>query len=138
MTVWGEVFLGVIAAATLAIAIVLVGALIAAGRLARRVGRLLDQLDVELKPLFEHVNAIAHDAARAAAIASAQVERVDRALNDLALRVDQTFRGFQTALGGPIREGQAVLSAFGAALRAIRRGGKGRRARSDEEDALFI
>jgi hypothetical protein len=137
VTIWGEVFLGVIAAASLAIAIVLVGALIAAGRLARRVGRVLDELDVELKPIFEHLSLIARDAARAAAIATAQVERVDRALNDLALRVDQTFRGFQAVLGGPMREGQAVLSAFAAALRAIRRGGK-RRGRSEEEDALFI
>jgi hypothetical protein len=137
VTIWGEIFLGVIAAATLAIAIVMVGALIAAGRLARRVGRTLDQLDVELKPIFEHLNAIARDAARAATMASAQLERVDRAFNDLALRVDQTFRGFQSALGGPVREGQAVLSAFVAALRAIRRG-KGPHGRSEEEDALFI
>ena len=43
VSVWAEVFLGVIAVATLAMAIAQIGVLVAAGRLARRVGRLLDR-----------------------------------------------------------------------------------------------
>ena len=84
MTVWSEIFLGVIAVATLAMAIVLVGVLVAASRLARRVGRILDQLELELKPLFVHLNAIGRDASRAAALATAQVERVDRVFTEHA------------------------------------------------------
>jgi hypothetical protein len=132
-----EIFLGVIAVATLAMAIVFVGALIAATRLARRVGRILDQFEVDVKPLFDHLNAIGRDASRAAALATAQVERVDRALNDLALRLDHTLRSFQAILNGPVREGQAILTALGAALRVLR-AGRARHARGDEEDALFI
>ena len=64
MSVWSEIFLGVIAVATLSMAIVLVGMLVAAGRLARRVGRLLDQLELEWKPVFGHLNAIGRDASR--------------------------------------------------------------------------
>jgi hypothetical protein len=134
---WAVTFLGVIAAATLAMAIVLVGALIAAARLARQVGRILDQLEVDLKPLFEHMNAIGRDASRAAALATAQVERVDRALNDLALRLDHSLRSFQGILNGPVREGQAIVMAMAAALRALR-GGRARHTRGEEEDALFI
>jgi hypothetical protein len=111
--------------------------LIAASRLARRVGRILDQFEIELKPLFEHLHAIGRDASRAAALASAQVERVDRVFNDVALRLDQTMRTFQAVLNGPVREGQAIFTAIGAALRAFR-GGRGRRPRSEEDDALFI
>jgi hypothetical protein len=132
-----EIFLGVIAVATLAMAIVFVGALIAATRLARRVGRILDQLEVDVKPLFDHLNAIGRDASRAAALASAQVERVDRALSDLALRLDHTLRSFQAILDGPVREGQAILTALGAAMRVLR-AGRARHARGEEEDALFI
>lgn len=137
MSVWGELFLGVIAVATLAMAIVLVGVLMAASRLARRVGRILDQLEGELKPFFGHLNAIGRDASRAAALATAQVERVDRAFNDLAQRLDQTLRRFQALLDGPVREGQAIFTALAAALRAMR-SGRARHTRSEEDDALFI
>ena len=136
MSAWGEIFLGVIAVATLAMAIVLVGVLVAASRLARQVGRILDQLDVELRPLFDHLNAIGRDASRAAALATAQVERVDRVFSDLTQRLDQTLRSFQTIVDGPAREGRAILMALAAAFRAMR--GRPRRARSEEEDALFI
>jgi type IV secretory pathway VirB2 component (pilin) len=137
VSVWAVVFLGVIAFATLAMAIVVVGALIAATRLAQRVGRILDQLEVDLKPLFEHMNAIGRDASRAAALATAQVERVDRALNDLAGRLDDTLRSVQAVLNGPVREGQAIITALAAAVRAMR-GGRARHARGEDEDALFI
>lgn len=136
MSAWSEIFLGVIAVATLAMAIVLVGVLVAASRLARRVGRILDQLEPELKPLVGHLNAIGRDASRAAALATAQVERVDRAFSDLAQRLDQTLRSFQTVLDGPAREGRAILTALAAAFRAMR--GRPRQTRSEEEDALFI
>jgi hypothetical protein len=90
-----------------------------------------------LRPLLDHLNAIGRDAARAAGLATAQVERVDRVLNDLALRLDHTLRSFQAVLDGPVREGQAIFSALGAALRAMR-GGRPRHTRGEEEDALFI
>ena len=137
MSVWAEIFLGVIAVATLSIAIVLIGVLVAASRLARRVGRLLDQLELEWKPFFDHLNAIGRDASRAAALATAQVERVDRVFTDLAQRLDQSVRSFQSILNGPAREGRAILGALASAIRAMR-GARPRHARSEEEDALFI
>ena len=136
MSVWSEIFLGVIAVATLSMAIVLVGVLVAASRLARRVGRILDQLEQEMKPLFDHLNAIGRDASRAAALASAQVERVDRVFTDLAQRLDHMVRTAQGILDSPAREGRAILSALAAVFRAMR--GQPRHARSDDEDALFI
>ena len=83
MSDWAELFLGVIAAATLVTAITHVGVLVAAGLLARRIRRLTDKIDRELTPFFEHVNAIGRDASRAASLAAAQVERADRLFADV-------------------------------------------------------
>src|SRR5206468_12997824 len=84
-----EIFLGVIALATVAMAVVQVGVIVAAGRLARRVERLAEEVEHELKPLFAHANAIGRDAARAMTLATAQVERVDTLFADLAAKIDQ-------------------------------------------------
>ena len=138
MIVWRDVFLGVIAVASLAIAIAHVGVIIAAGLVARRVGRMVDQIEREVKPLFGHVNAIASDASRAVALATAQVERADKIFAEVAVRIEQTMTVVQESIGGPAREGRAMLGAFRAALQALRELRNGRKARGEDEDPLFI
>jgi hypothetical protein len=135
-----QIFLGVIAVATFLIALVQVVLIFAAGMLARRIGRLADEVERELKPLFANLNAIGRDASRAAALATAQVERADRLFADLAGRVEQVAASIQSSLGAPAREGRAFLSAFRAAIETIRamRRDRARQTRSEEEDALFI
>ena len=137
---WRDVFLGIIAVATLAIAIAQVGVIIAAGLMARRVGRMVAQLERDVKPLFGHLNAIGQDASRAVALATAQVERADQLFTDVAARIEQTMNVVQASIGGPAREGRAMLSAFRAALQDIRelRHGRARQGRGDDDDALFI
>ncbi len=135
-----DVFLGIIAVATLAIAIAQIGVMVVAGRLARRIERLSERLDQEIRPLFVHLNAIGRDAARTTALAAAQVERADQVFGDIAVRVDQTLNSLQASLSVPAREGRAMLSAIRAAVQAIRdmrRNGR-RQGRGDDEDALFI
>ena len=46
----------------------------------------------------------------------------------------------QASIGGPAREGRALLGAFRAALQAIRelRNSRARQGRGDDDDALFI
>ena len=140
MIVWRDVFLGVIAVATLAIAIAQVGVIIAAGLMARRVGRMVDQLERDVKPLFGHLNAIGSDASRAVALATAQVERADKLFADVSGRIEQTLNTLQTSIGAPAREGRAMMGAFRAAIQALRelRSGRARQGRGDEEDPLFI
>ena len=140
MIVWRDVFLGVIAVATLAIAVAQVGVIIAAGMMARRVGRMVDQIERDVKPLVGHLNAIGSDAARAVALATAQVERADKLFSDVAVRIEQTVNVVQKSIGGPAREARAMLGAFRAALQAIRelRNGRARQGRGDDDDALFI
>jgi hypothetical protein len=134
-----ELFLGVIAVATLAIAIMQIGVLVAAGLLARRVQRLVVRAEEEFKPLIEHLNNIGRDASRAASLATAQVERADRVFADLSQRIDETLTIIQSAVRGPMREGFAVLSAIRAAIGVVRDIRAGRaRSRAEDEDALFI
>lgn len=139
MSRWAEVCLGVIAVATLAIAVVQVAVLVAAGILARRLGRLADHVEQELKPIFGHLNAISRDAARATALAANQVERADRLFADAAQRIERILNTVQNTVVAPAREGRALLNAFRAGIRAIRelRHGRARRGR-EEDDALFI
>ena len=139
MSSWGELFLGIIAIATLASSIVQIAVLIVAGRLARRVELLTVQVEQEIKPLLGHINAIGRDASRAASLATSQMERVDRLFADAFGRLEQTLGGVQQLINGPLREGAAVLTALRAVVGAFRevRGGRSRR-RSEDEDALFI
>ena len=135
-----DVFLGIIAVATLAIAIAQIGVMVVAGRLARRLERLTERLDQDVRPLFVHLNAIGRDAARTATLAAAQMERADQVFGDIAVRIDQTLNSLQASLSVPAREGRAILSAIRAAVQAIRdmrRNGR-RQGRGDDEDALFI
>lgn len=141
MNGWSEVFLGVIAIATLALAVVQVGVFVFLGLAVRRVTKLIGVAEREVQPILGHVNAIARDASRAASLATAQVERADKLFSDVALRIDAALNEVQASLGKPAREGRALLSAFRAAFRAIRdlrQNGRRRQTRSEDEDALFI
>jgi hypothetical protein len=146
---WTDVFLGVIALATLATAIMQIGVLLAAGRLARRIERFVDHADQELKPILGHLNAIGRDASKAASLATAQVERADRVITTQVERVDrvlatlvdrlgETLDTIQTAVVRPAREGAALLAGLRAALGIIRERGGRPRSRADDEKALFI
>src|SRR5262245_4397935 len=104
-------------------AIAVVGAAVAAGRLARRLDRLGDELKAELAPIFDNLEAIGREASRAAALTSAQVDRVDRLFADVAVRLDESVQSAVAALSRPAREGRAFLSAlaaFGRAMRGVR------------------
>ena len=139
MSVWATVFLGVIAVATLATAIVQVGVLLATSRLARRTERLMDVVEQEVRPILGHLNAIGRDASRAAALATVQVERVDRMFAMLAERLDDTLTTIQTSVVKPAREAAALVAGLRAALSFIRDVRAGRaRSRVDDEDTLFI
>ena len=138
---WGTVFLGIIAVAMLATAGVQIFVVIAARRITRRLDRLADQVERDLSPLIANLNAIGQDAARAAALATAQVERVDRLFGETAQRLEATLGVIQTAISAPAREGAALMVGVRAALDALRRSIANRPPRSrsgDDEDALFI
>jgi hypothetical protein len=137
-----DLFLGIIAAAVTVMAAIQVGAIIVALRLAKRVDRLAEQIEHDVKPVFDNLNVMSAEAARAASLAATQVERADRLFGDLARRVDVTLNTLQDRVLGPAREGAALLAGLRAALGAFRdlrdAGGRKRASPVEEEDALFI
>jgi hypothetical protein len=136
---WATIFLGVIAAASLATAFVQIAVIVVAGRLARRMMERVDRLEREMTPIVGHLNAMARDAARAASLATAQVERIDRLFEDAVKRLEDALRDVQSVIAGPIRQGAALVAGFRAVLGLARdlRVNRSRR-RADEEDTLFI
>lgn len=136
-----DLFLGVIAAATLIMALVQIGAIVALLRVARQAQDVLASVQQEIKPLTAKVTAIADEASRTATLATAQMQKVDRLVSDLSRRVDETSAIVQEAIVTPVREGMAVISAVRAGLAALRgvadlRPRQGRHA--EDEDPLFI
>ena len=141
MSFWAEVFLGVIALATLTMAAIQVGIIVYGLGVARRVNSLLTRVEKEMKPLADSVNSIARDAARISSVSADQVERIDRLVNDLTVRVEETATTVQNAILSPLRDGAALMSGVRAAIEAFREltGRDGRtRSRRDDEDSLFI
>jgi hypothetical protein len=133
------VFLGIIALATLATSIVQVGLLVSTGRLMRRLTRLIDDVDRQTQPILASLESMSRDASRAAALAVAQVERVDAVVSDVATKIEWTVSTIHSAVAAPAREGRAWvigLQAMIAAIRAFRGASRGRA--RDEDDGLFI
>jgi hypothetical protein len=136
-----DVFLGVIAAAVLVMAVVQVAVVVMAARAAKSINRLTTQLEQDIRPLLVNLQAMTSEAARATAIAAAQVERVDRLFTDMSARLDQTLNSVQHAVVGATRGGawMAGIKAAFSALRDLRSAPRRRRPASvEEEDALFI
>jgi hypothetical protein len=139
-----ELFLGVIALSVLVMAVIQVGAVVAGLRLARRMEQVSRQIDEEIKPLLSNLTAVTSEAARTAALASRQVERVDALFSDVTARVDETLAAARQMMGGPAKNGMAVLAGVQAAFSAfkgIREASRRRRNLRpglDDEDSLFI
>ena len=155
MNEWSGLFLGIIAAATLIMALIQIGVIVAALRIARQAQETLAAVQRDVKPLLAKANAMAEEArpllakanemaeeaSRTVALATAQAQKVDRLVSDLARRIDETSSIVQQAVILPAREGIAIVSALKAALGALRgfhefRGRTGRP--TDDEDPLFI
>jgi hypothetical protein len=141
VSVWAEVSLGVIAFATLTMAVIQVAAIVYGWTIARRLNRLLAQVEQEMKPLSDSLNAIARDALRISALAAGQVERVDRLVTDVTTRLEEAATTVQNALLRPLREGAATMAGIRAVVdvfRDLTRRSDASRPRTEEEDALFI
>jgi hypothetical protein len=138
---WTPVFLGVIALAVTVMAALQFGMVVYGARLARRVTDVADRVEREVTPVFASLQTVGADAARATALAAAQMERADRLFADVSQRIQDTTVVLQESVVAPAREGAAVVAGVRAALAALRdvrpttrrRGG-----RVDEEDPLFI
>ena len=141
-----EVLLGIIAVAVAVMAIVQVGAIVAGLRVARRVEQIATDMETTVKPLVANLTAMSAEASRAATIAAAQVERLDRVFGELAARVDSTLATAQAIVAGPAKDGMAIIAGVKAAMNAFKSMREATRRRSaprsvpfeEEEESLFI
>ena len=138
-------FLGAIAVSTLVMAAMQIALIIYGTRLARKVDRLVDQVDHEIEPALKRVNAISGDAERAVSLAVAQVERADQLFARFADRIDHLMDITQEAVIEPVRQGVALLHGLRTAIAALR--GRddepasetaGAPAADEDDEALFI
>jgi hypothetical protein len=135
-----ELFLGIIAVSVLVMAGVQVAVVVLALRATERLSRLTSELERDIRPVVANLQTISADAARATAVAAAQVERADKLFADLATRLDQSVAAIQNSVLGATRGSAAWLAGLKAALAALRdlRQSRTRPSTVDEEDALFI
>ncbi|HTL45828.1 MAG TPA: hypothetical protein VL262_15940 [Vicinamibacterales bacterium] len=140
MTGASDLFLGIIALATLVMALIQVGAIIAAARFGRRMQQMVVSIQEEVRPLIARANSVAEEASKTASIASAQAQKIDKLVTDLTRRVDETSLVVQQAVVTPARETLALVAGLKAGLAALRglRDFRGRPGRVEEEDPLFI
>lgn len=146
MTDTAELLLGIIAASVAVIAIVQVGAIVAGLRVARRVDQIATELETGIKPLLANLTTLSADAARAANLAAAQVERFDRLFADVVSKTEQVMAAAQMFAARPVREGMAIVAGIRAALSALkglrdasrRRSAARRGPFEEEEESLFI
>jgi hypothetical protein len=135
-----NVLLGIIAMAVLVMAILQVVAAIMAARAVRRMTDAIGRLDADVRPIVSNLQQITTDAARATALAAAQVERIDRVMVDVSRHVEQTAKAIPLLIESA-RDGFTVLGGLKAvvnAFREMRRTREPKPASVDEEDALFI
>lgn len=138
MSTWATVFLGIIAMATLVTAILQVVLLVAAAQLVRRVGRFVDIIEEDVRPIIANVSSIARDASRVASLAAAQVERADQALSNTVHRVEELLAHVQALVATTLRDGNTLMMGIRAVMAAIRAFQGRRRRRSEDDEALFI
>lgn len=140
-----DVWLAIIALAVVVMAAMQVGAVVVGVKLARRVDQLTSQVEDEVKPLIRNLTQMSAEAHRAAALATAQVERADRLFGDLAVSAERTLAVASTLVGGPAKNGMALFSAARTAFEAFRDLRAASRRRTaykspvpEDEESLFI
>jgi hypothetical protein len=136
-----DIFLGVIAVAVLAMAIIQVTAIVVALRAARRVGDAVSRFEEDVRPIVTNLKAMSADAARTASIASTQAQRADRLIGDITARVHHTVAAVEATVMTPARElyamGQGLMAVLGSFRQGPAPSGHGPAA-TEEEDSLFI
>ena len=112
--------LSVIAIATVIIAVVQIGVVIFAVRLAKRLSRLVDVVEHEIRPTLARVDAVSSDVARVTSLASNQAERLDQIASHLINKIDEILTAADRSVFAPLKQGAGFLFGLRAALLAFR------------------
>jgi len=115
-----DVYLGVIAAATLVMALVQIGVLIAGIIAVKRMREVLVRVEESARPVLAHVDDLVVDATESIAAVRAQLDRVERQTMHVLTRTDEAVQRVQTYLVAQAREGIALAAGARALVGAFR------------------
>lgn len=116
-----EVLLGVIALATLTMAVVQVVVIVAGVRFARRVDAAVQRVEAATAPMLARVDDVATEALASMAAARSQMDRLEVLTTDMVTRIDGTVHALQNYVMAPARQGAALLAGARAAVQVLRR-----------------
>ena len=104
-----DLYLGLIALGVLVMAAIQVAAIVAAMKTAKRVGEMASRFEQDVRPIVANLQKVSEEAARASALAAAQVDRLDALVAGVSRRVEDTAATLQQAILQPARDGLALL-----------------------------
>jgi hypothetical protein len=125
-----------VALVAMAMAQLLIG--LAVLRATRKISDATEKFQHEIRPLLDNATRLTQDAARVAALAAVQAQRVDQLLASVTIQVNETMAVVQSAIAEPVRKGAAIIAGFRAVMTAVREW-QGQSSRpADDEDAMFV
>jgi hypothetical protein len=128
-----DVYLALIALGVLVMAAIQVAAMVAATRAARRAGEMASRFERDVRPIIANLQKVSDEAARASALAAAQVDRLDALVANVARRVEDTAATVQQTILQPARDGLALLSTLKNVIASFGDAGERREARAPRE-----
>ena len=115
-----EVFLGVIAVATLVMALIQVCLVIAGIIAVKRMYDMLLRVENTVKPVLARVDELVMDATASVAAVRVQIDRVEQQAVQVLKRTEQAVQRVQDYLVAPAREGMALAAGARALFGAFR------------------
>ena len=111
-----EGWLAIIAGATVIMAVVQVVVALTAARAARDAAQAIAELRRDMGPILDNARRASEDAARVAALALTNMERLNTFIETTTAEVTNTVEALREAVLGPLRQGSALLSGLKAAF----------------------
>ena len=105
-----DIYLGLIALGVLVMAAIQVAAIVAAMKTAKRMSEMATRFEQDVRPIIVNLQKVSEEAARASALAAAQVDRLDSLVANVTRRVEDTVATVQQTILQPVRDGVALLS----------------------------
>jgi hypothetical protein len=105
-----DLYLGLIALGVLVMAAVQVAGIVAAMKAAKRVSEMAGRFEQDVRPIVANLQKVSAEAARASALAAAQVDRLDTLVAGVSRRVEDTAATLQQTILQPARDGLALLN----------------------------
>jgi uncharacterized protein YlxW (UPF0749 family) len=115
-----DLYLGLIALGVIVMATIQVAAVVAGIRAARRAAAMAGRFERDVRPIIANLQKVSEEAARASALAAAQVDRLDALVASVTQRVEETAATLQQTILQPARDGLALLSGLKSVMASFR------------------